>query len=420
MALDPEELKKRRQQRKEYQAKKKRKLWLRLAIAALVLIAVGVLLIVLIPGDEAAPADREESADISEGPTEATEPPTTTVHLAFTGDLNVTDALVASGGSEQDYTGVFLDVAHILAEADLTAVNLEGNLCGTPYGGDSASAPQALAESLKRAGVDLVQLANSYAIHNGISGLGNTIDSVRAAGMEPVGVAKDKNDYRIHKGYTIRTVQGIKIAFVAFTKGMDGMALPPGSENCVNLLYTDYESSYRTINTQGITDLLQDVSRERPDVTIALVHWGSEYNDNISESQKTIVSLMKKNGVNAIIGTHSHYLQKMDFDAENGTFVAYSLGDFVSDADKSGSQYSVILDLAVTKDNRSGKTVVSDFSYTPIYIFRENRTTVRVLRLEEAITAYEDSFIGGVTEEVYEDMKYVLKRIEVRIHGEEE
>ncbi len=418
MALDPEELKKKRARRKKVQAKKKRRMWLIFAITATVLAVAVVLTVVLLSSRNAAPAN--DTVHETAGPAEATEPTSTTIHLAFTGDLNVTDALVSSGGSDYDYTDTFLDVAHILAQADLTTVNLEGNLCGAPYGSSSASAPQGLAEALDSAGVDLVQLANSYAIHNGISGLGNTIDSVRAAGMEPVGVAKNKNDYRLNKGYTIRTVQGVKVAFVAFTKGMDGMALPPGSENCVNLLYTDYESTYRTINTQGITQLLKEVSRQRPDVTVALVHWGSEYNDNVSESQKSIVSLMQKNGVDAIIGTHSHYLQKMELDRENGTFVAYSLGDFVSDADTSGSQYSVILDLAITKDYRTGRAVVSDFSYTPIYIFRENPASVRILRLEQAITAYEDSFIGSVAQTAYEDMKYSLTRIEERIHAEEE
>ena len=45
-------------------------------------------------------------------------------------------------------------------------------------------------------------------------------------------------------GYTIREVNGIRVAVVAFSKGMDSMALPAGSENCVNLLYEDYDTEY--------------------------------------------------------------------------------------------------------------------------------------------------------------------------------
>jgi len=298
-------------------------------------------------------------------------------------------------------------------------VNLEGNLCGAPYGSGSASAPQGLAEALGDAGVDLIQLANSYSINQGISGLATTINNVRAAGMEPLGVYADQAAYKAGKGYTIRTVQGIKIAFVAFTKGMDGMALPPGSENCVNVLYTDYESTYQTIDTEGITAVLAAAAQENPDITVAMLHWGSEHNDTISKSQESIVALLQENGVDAIIGTHSHYLQKMELNEETGNFVAYSLGDFTGDCEKAGSEYSVILDLEITKDRKSGETTISGFSYTPIYTVAEGKEPQRVVRIRQAMEAYEESFLGSVSQATYDGMTYALTRIEERIAGEE-
>ena len=238
MAIDPEELKKRRelrQRQREEKQKKKRKRILWLAVAGVVLVAVAVLLIVLLrPVPEKTVAEQSVA--------EVTQPPEdlTVIHFAAAGDLNITDRVVAAGGGAYDFTNAFLDVAYILADADLTAINLEGNLCGAPYGSKSKSAPQQLADALNAAGVDLMQLANSYSISHGISGLSDTINGVRTAGMEPLGVYANQAAFREGKGYTICEVQGIRIAFVAFTKGMDGMALPAGSENCVNLLYTDY------------------------------------------------------------------------------------------------------------------------------------------------------------------------------------
>lgn len=429
MALDPEELKKRRAQRKAEKAARKRKLLIRIAIASVILILCGVLIFVLLPNRDPAadnssvtapPATLSPTDEPQEDPVEATEAPvTTTIHLAFGGDVNVTDKVVASGGVTNNYTRVFMDVAHILAEADLTAVNFEGNLCGAPYGSSTVSAPQELVNALNNAGVDLVQLSNSYSINQGISGLVSTIDGIRAAGMEPLGVYADQAAFKQGKGYTIRTVQGVKIAFVAFTKGMDGMALPPGSENCVNLLYTDYESTYQSVDTQGIISILDAAQQEKPDITVAMLHWGSEYNDNISSSQKSIVSLMQEHGVDAIIGTHPHYVHQMDYDQETGSFVAYSLGDLIGDGEKAGSQYSVILDLEITKDNRSGNAQITGYSYTPIYTITENNTTQRVVRIHEAMAAFEDNFIGCVSSSVYDDMIYSLSRIEDRISGTE-
>ena len=226
----------------------------------------------------------------------------TVIQLVAAGDLNVTDAVVASGGEGYDYTDTFLDVAHLLADGDITVLNFEGNLIGAPYGDLTKSAPQSMMEALRRAGVDLVQLANSYSINQGISGLQATIKSVKEAGMEPLGVYADERAYKAGKGYTIRDVQGVKIAFVAFTKGMDGTTLPQGSEHCVNVLYEDYDSTYQQIDRDAIYDVLEAVAKEKPDLTVAMLHWGSEYNDTVSDTQESIVSILKEQGVDAIIG----------------------------------------------------------------------------------------------------------------------
>ncbi len=417
MTMDPAEFRERRQQRQQQRAqqqKKRRRLLIRLGIAGAVLVACGVL-ILLFSGSPA--EDKPRETEQAAQPTQ-TQEDTTVIHFAAAGDLNITDRVVAAGDGSYNYTNAFLDVAHILADADLTAVNLEGNLCGAPYGTRTVSAPQQLAEALNAAGVDLVQLANSYSINQGISGLASTIDSVRAAGMEPLGVYADQTSYRAGKGYTICQVQGVRIALVAFTKGMDGMALPAGSEHCVNVLYEDYDSTYQVVDTQGITQVLQAAQREGPDITIAMLHWGSEFNNTISASQKKIVTLMQENGVDAIIGTHSHYVQQMTLDEETGNFVAYSLGDFFGDADRSGSEYSVILDLEITKNNATGQAKITGFSYTPIFTVSEKGVPLKVVRLESAIKAYEEDFLDRVTEATYDKMIYALERIKARISGE--
>ena len=240
------------------------------------------------------------------------------------------------------------------------------------------------------------------------------------------------------KGYTIRNVRGVKIAFVAFTKGMnitigvdkdkDSMTLPPGSEDCVNVLYTDYDGGYQEINKEKILSVLEAVNEEKPDLTVALLHWGSEYNNTISQSQKDIAELLQTNGVDAIIGTHSHYVQKMSFDAQSGQFVAYSLGDFFSNVEwskkeekytvPSGSEYSVILDLEITKDNTTGETKITGFSYTPIYTVQENDQPMRVVRIQQAVEAYENGYYLKVSQETYEKMVYAKERIDARIKSE--
>lgn len=404
MALEPEELRRRQQERAARRAQRKarkRKMILYLAAAAVILLACGFLIIRV----------AQQGANRSTEPEETL--PNTVIHLAAAGDLNVTDGVVSAGGPDHDYTEAFLDIAHLLADADLTVLNFEGNLCGAPYGASTGSAPQGLVESLRSAGVDMLQLANSFSINKGLSGLVETINATRAAGLEPLGVYENEAAYREGKGYTIREVEGIKIAFVAFTKGMDGMALPQGSENCVNVLYTDYESTYQNVDKDRISKVLDAAAAEKPDLLVALLHWGSEYNDTMSSSQNAIVELMKEHGVDAIIGTHSHYVQQMTLDPESGMFIAYSLGDFFSDAVKSGTEYSVILDLEITKNNETGETKITGFSFVPIFTVSDGER-LRVVRIAEAMTAFDDDYLGKISENAYQDMIYALDRIEDR------
>lgn len=367
-------------------------------------------------GTTAEPTESTDAASTPEQTEEQTEPEetqpsdTTVIHFTAAGDITVTDKTAV-----QDYEEVFQDVLPVLCSGDLTVVNFEGNLVGAPYGAEKASAPQTLMEALRNAGVDLIQMANSRSIYNGLSGLNTTLNNIRAAGLEPVGAWATNEEAKKSGGYTIREVNGIRVAIVAFTKGMDSMALPTGSENCVNILYQDYATVWQKVDTAGITAILNNVAKENPDITIALVHWGSEYRDQISSTQKTIKNLMLENGVDAIIGTHPHYVQAMELDQENGTFVAYSLGDLLGDGETAGTEYGVILDLEITKDHLSGETRVTGYSYTPIFNARSEDQSIRILRLNEAIKAYEVGYMYRVSKDLYEDMLYAQTRVVDRV-----
>ena len=370
------------------------------------------------PTDSMQPTFTEPPEERATLPPEA---PTTTIHIKAAGDLNVTDKVVSSGkalmGDYYDYTDALMDVAPLLSSADLTLMNFEGNLVGPPYGTETASAPIELVEALNAAGVDILQMANSYSIYNGMIGLAQTLNNMRAAGIEPVGAFATPDEFQRSKGYTICEIQGIKVAVVAFTKGMSGYGLPQGSENCVNKLFVDYDSEYRKIDYDGIRSILKSVRSEDPDITIAMLHWGAEYNDTIFDSQKDIAALMIKEGVDVILGTHSHMLHEVTLDQEENTLIAYSLGDFFGDATKSGTAYSIVLDIQITRDNEMGTTRIDGFTATPIYTLSENESNGqrRVVRIDETIAAYDVNFVDKVTLSAKEAMEYSLERIEARL-----
>ncbi len=420
MDFDRESLKRDRllrdQQRKEALAQQK-KLLLRLGIAGAVLLAAAVLILVLTLGGNSNDGSEitvpETAQTGAASATEETQGAATVVHFAAAGDLNVTEKVVASGGLIYDYTRAFLDVMPLLAEADLAALNFEGCASGSDYGADCA--PPQLLSALRTAGVDILQLANSRTLTRGFAGMQATLQSVKNAGLTPSGVFADSSDFRQSGGFTLHNVKGVKIALVSFTKGMDGMALPAGSEDCVNLLYTDYSSSYKKVNTDGITQVLKNARAAKPDLVIAMVHWGSEYNDTHSDSQEKIKKLLLEQGVDAVIGTHPHYVQSLEFDEAAGTLVAWSLGDFFGDGERSGTEYSVVLDLEITKDNRTGETKITGYTANPIFTAPDSQGLLRVLRLDTAIAAYEANHYDRVAPEMYDKMLYAKDRVVARL-----
>lgn len=355
----------------------------------------------------------------------ASEPPsifdgnTTTITVVAGGDLNVTDRTVASGGENFDYSAAFLDVAQIFAQADASVLNFEGNFSVAPYGSQTGSAPAALAQTLSAIGVDFLQTANSCAVKNGMTGLKQTLSCIQSAGMTPLGTYASNAAFAEEGGYTLRIIGDVKVAFVAFTKGMDGMELPTGSEKCVNLLYTDYTTTYKKVNTAGITSVLQAAQEAEPDIVIALVHWGSENNTIVSSTQKKIVKLMQQNGVDAIIGTHSHQLQSITYDEETHKLVAYSLGDFYGDGETAGNQYSILLRLQITKNRDTGEAAVTGWDYIPIYTLTEERDAeqMRVVQIRAAIAQYENDHISKVGQTAYEHLCSALAQIEQRIQA---
>ncbi len=418
---------KREAQRRKQQAEAKR-LRITLILAAVVLVLCTAGIVFLTSRSDSSQTTVAAETRPTQKPTQATEPATraqkstkTTIHIKAAGDLNVTNTVINAGVAVggYNYTRAFMDVASTLSDADLTVLNLEGNICGEPYGSDTTSAPRELLDGLRNAGVDLIQMANSCTINNGLIGLTSTLQTIRAAGLEPVGAFASESEFQQSKGYTITEAQGVKVAFVAFTKGLGGRGLPAGNDNLVNILYEDYASTYDKIDRTRITSVLKAVEAEKPDITIALLHWGSEYNDDISDTQKSIVNLMKKQGVDVIIGTHPHTVQAIEYDELAGTLVAYSLGDFFGDASRGGTNYSIILDLEITKDSSTGTTKVTNYSYTPIYTVSEAESADgyrRVVRIDKTVEAWEENYLDKVSQSAKESMVYALERIEARIN----
>ena len=344
----------------------------------------------------------------------------TSVTIAAVGSISISDHQLADARTADgyDFSPSFFGAADLLSGADLTVADLECNFAGSPYGTATASAPNVLADNLAGLGVDLLQTANCASIANGMAGLESTIQGIERAGMRAVGTFASAQDWRDSSGMTLVEVGGIRVAFVAFTKGLGNMSLPENSAKAVNLLYTDYDTNYSDLDTAGIASTMDAVRKQNPDVIIALVHWGSEYSREVSDSQTRLARLLYENGADAIIGTHSHMVGPIDertITLEDGTekdvVTAYDLGDFYTDSTKPGTQTSMVLRLTFTRNNWNNKIMLSECRYEPLFCADLGASVpnrYQVLGIENAIALYEQDYVYRVNEETYERLKEEL------------
>lgn len=324
--------------------------------------------------------------------------------LAAVGDITVDDEQLAAALQEDgsyDFTESFAAVSGLTSAADLTLGNLECTFAGQPYSGaPDFRTPESLAATLQAVGFDVLQTANTYSIRSGLSGLQATHRVLTAAGVDHTGTYDSAAEREQSGGVLLKTVGGVKIAIVSATKGLDGLLLPEGSEYAVDVLYQDYDSDFEKLDTASLLASVDAARAQKPDIILALLHWGSAGELAVTDRQRKLAQTLFENGVDAVIGSHSHLVGPMEqmtvttnSGKEKTCFVAYSLGSFF--AGRTGSYGSagadsVLLNLQFTKNGQTGETSLTGVSYTPLYLAdlgEEAKTRFEILPVRSAIAS---------------------------------
>jgi len=390
---DEELLERRRMKRLEM--KRRRKIQQRIVVGILAVLLI--LVVVLIGKGCSKDPEPKQDEQIIEPPPVQEEPevkePDVKATLAAVGDIMMYNSQIKAGLQEDqtyDFSSVFEAIIPYTISADLTVGNLELNMLGAaPYMGDARTAPyfnapEILATNLSEIGFDILQTGNTYSIMNGMTGLKSTIDILNRNSIDHVGTHATDPAESASGGVVLRDVNGIKIAFIGFTKGVNSMTLPNNSKFAVDLLYTDYNTEFSQVDTTSILNRVDAAKNTGADVVVAMLHWGSEYDLSISKTQEEIRDLMFRNGVDVILGSHSHVVGPMEMltvetaeGEEKECFVAYSLGNFLSDMTRDYTMESVVLNLEFTKSGETGETTITDVSYTPLYILNRGEDADR-------------------------------------------
>jgi poly-gamma-glutamate synthesis protein (capsule biosynthesis protein) len=139
------------------------------------------------------------------------------------------------------------------------------------------------------------------------------------ATLKPLLISGANVDAASQESVNFASVKGIKVGFVSFADFNNNTATPAYSVNN----YHD-EALVRRLVTQA---------RQQADLVIVSMHWGVEDSHVVSADQQAQVTLLASLGVDVIIGTGPHVLQKVESVARpdgGSLLVWYSLGNMLS------------------------------------------------------------------------------------------
>lgn len=315
-----------------------------------------------------------------------------------------------------DFSYVFDDISYYTKMPDITIGSLETSFAGEEVGYSNYprfNSPDALADSLKRIGVDVLSTAGNHCLDMGFSGLSRTIDVLDEADISHIGTYKTQEE---RDTILTKYVKGVKIAFINYTYGTNGIPVPDDKPFCINLIDKDL-----------ISKDIESAKSQNADIIVACMHWGTEYRTTANDEQKELADFLFQNGVDIILGNHPHTLEPMEkrtVTLEDGStkdgFIIYALGNFICDQNAENTRNSIILNLTITK-KVDGTISIDKAEYTPIYMYKNSSLSIKKMKLldiEKTLSNYESGLDTSIGQNTYSYLKEQLEKIK-NIVGEE-
>jgi poly-gamma-glutamate capsule biosynthesis protein CapA/YwtB (metallophosphatase superfamily) len=290
--------------------------------------------------------------------------------LLFIGDIMGHDEQIWSAENREthkyNYDEVFKYIKPVLSEADIAIANFEVTLAGPPYMGyPRFSSPAELAVSCRNAGIDYFVTANNHAADRGNQGIISTINKLDSIGIPHTGTFLNSACRDTLSPLMINR-NGFSIALLNYTFSTNGIKVP--APVIVNML-----------DKTLITEDIRKARNKNADIIILFLHWGTEYDSIPSAAQTDLAKYFFSTGVDLVIGSHPHVLQKMVWSKSTGTIkdglVVYSLGNFISNQRKPKTDGGSIVRIEFTRVNNSVKISNAGYYltwvYTPIEKYRK-------------------------------------------------
>lgn len=306
-----------------------------------------------------------------------------TIKISFIGDIMCEKPLLKAAKKKNglyDFDDVFINMKSLFKESDYLVGNLETVCAGEEkkytdhiYNFNS---PDSFIEAVAKSGIHMVTTANNHCLDRGISGLKRTISILDKYKLEHIGTYTSPKD---REKTFVKDFNGLKVSFLNYTYGtnvnVNGEILNEDEKHCVNLLKSQrhdiesmmkkeadksfkarllrglfkiisveqwiklkkvlgltYNRAYRDddihLDDEYLDTIKRDIkkAKKNSDYVVVCLHSGGQFNREPGKFTKYIMRFLASNGVNLVLGTHPHVVQRHE---KIGDMLAvYSIGNF--------------------------------------------------------------------------------------------
>lgn len=292
------------------------------------------------------------------------------IEISFVGDISLADNFEIIPKYDERGKGVYgilsEEVVNIMKDADIMVANNEftisnrGNPMPNKYYTFRAKTNRV--NIYKEMGVDLVTLANNHVYDFGKEAFLDTLDTLNSNDIPYVGAGKNIDEASRPYYYIIN---GYKIAFVNATRAEKIILTPEATENSGGVL--------RAYDPTKFIEIIKS-TKETSDYVIALIHWGKEDSHELEQVQLDTGYKYIDAGADALIGTHAHTLQGIEFYKNKP--IIYNIGDFIFNKE---SKDTAIVTIKI--DNNGNFT----YTFLPCYQHQEKTSLLEGKEKERVI-----------------------------------
>ena len=278
--------------------------------------------------------------------------------LVMIGDALIHESIFLSHKTANgyDFNPMLARIKPIIQEYDIAYYNQETILGGAELGVSTYprfNSPYEVGDAFINAGFNIVSLANNHSLDRGKVAIVNSVNYWNSKEEILTAGSYLSEEDRVKDNIYVKN--NISYTMLSYTTDTNGLSIPGGESYLVDV----YEPNKVKEDIERV--------RDKVDVLMVAMHWGTEYSNYVNNSQRTIAEYLSNLGVDIIIGAHPHVIQPVTY--VGNTLVIYSLGNAISSQEGPNKLSGLMMSVNIHKtvDKNGSKVTIDDPTARLIY-----------------------------------------------------